>query len=105
MPTGAAPNPLTSLFPFLIIIVIFYVLIIRPQNKKLKEQKKMLAELKKGDEVVTSSGIHGAVANIRGNLVDVKVSEEVKITFSKEAISYVKKPQDLEQENKVEVIK
>lgn len=105
MPTGAASNPLTSLFPFLIIVVIFYVLVIRPQNKKLKEQKKMLAELKKGDAVVTTGGIHGTVVAIRGHLVDIKVSEEVKITFSKEVISYVKKPQDLEQENKVEVIK
>ncbi|MDD5132451.1 MAG: preprotein translocase subunit YajC [bacterium] len=105
MPPAATPNPLMNLLPIIFIVVIFYVVVWMPQRKQMKERKLMLAELKKGDAVVTSSGIHGIVSNIRGTLVDIKVNEETRITFSKDAITYVKKPQDIEQENKVEVVK
>lgn len=104
MPTATGGNPITSFLPFLIILAVFYLLVIRPQQKKMKEHQKMLAGLKKGDGVITSGGIHGIVANVRGNLVDVKIDQEVKITFSKDAITYIKKPQDLEQENKPEAV-
>ncbi|MBI5555783.1 MAG: preprotein translocase subunit YajC [Elusimicrobia bacterium] len=105
MPTGATPNPLMNLLPIIFIVVIFYVVVWLPQRKQLKERKKMLAEMKKGDAVITSGGMHGVISNVRGNLVDLKVNEETRITFSKEAISNIKKPQDIELENKVEVVK
>ncbi len=105
MPTAGATNPIMNLLPIIFIVVIFYVVVWMPQRKQMKERKKMLSELKKGDAVVTSGGMHGVVSNVRGTLVDLKVSEEIRITFSKDAITYVKKPQDLEQENKVEVVK
>ncbi|MDD5259179.1 MAG: preprotein translocase subunit YajC [bacterium] len=105
MPTAATPNPLMNLLPILFIVVIFYVVVWMPQRKQMKERKQMLSELKKGDAVVTSGGMHGIVSNVRGPLVDLKVNEETKITFSKDAITYIKKPQDIEQENKVEVVK
>ncbi len=105
MPTAGAPNPLMNLLPIIFIVVIFYVVVWMPQRKQMKERKQMLAEIKKGDAVVTNGGIHGVVSNVRGTLVDLKVNEETRITFSKDAITYVKKPQDIEQENKVEVVK
>lgn len=109
MPTGATPNPLMNLLPIIFIVVIFYVVVWMPQRKQLKERKKMLSELKKGDAVITSGGMHGVVSNVRGNLVDLKVNEETRITFSKDAITCIKKPQDIElenkPENKVEVVK
>ncbi|MDD5492406.1 MAG: preprotein translocase subunit YajC [bacterium] len=101
MPTAGFPN----MVMMIIIVLIFYVVVWMPQRKQMKERKQMLAELKKGDAVITSGGIHGVVSNVRGTLVDLKVNEEVRITFSKDAITYVKKPQDIEQENKVEVVK
>lgn len=102
MPTGATPNPLMNLLPIIFIVAIFYVVVWLPQRKQLKERKKMLAELKKGDAVITSGGMHGVISNVRGNLVDLKVNEETRITFSKDAITYIKKPQDIELENKPE---
>ncbi len=77
--------------PLIFIFVIFYFLLIRPQQKKAKEHQKMLNDLMKGDEVVTNGGIHGTVTNIRGNLVDIKIAQDVKVVFSKETISVVKK--------------
>ncbi len=98
MPTAGMPNILMML----VIVVIFYVIVWIPQRKQLKERKKMLSELKKGDAVITSGGMHGVISNVRGNLVDLKVNEETRITFSKDSISYIKKPQDIELENKPE---
>lgn len=93
-----AANPLVNMLPLLLIFVIFYFLLILPQQKKAKEHQKMLSKLKKGDAIITTGGIHGIVTNVRGSLIEVKVSEDVKITFSKEVISYVKTQQDLQQE-------
>ena len=66
-----------SLLPFLLIIVIFYLFLIRPQNKKQKETQKMLDALKKGDKVITIGGIHGTVSSVKENTVIVKVDDEV----------------------------
>ncbi|MDR2803246.1 MAG: preprotein translocase subunit YajC [Treponema sp.] len=94
-PQGAAGAPasgmeqLFSFAPFIIIIAIFYFLIIRPQNKKQKETQKMLSELKKGDKVVTIGGIHGTIATIKENSVLLKVDDNVKIEFSRSAVSSV----------------
>jgi len=88
----AATGPaafLTSIIPFAAIILIFYFLIIRPQNKKRKETEKMLSGLKKGDKVVTIGGIHGTVQNVKESTVIVKVDENVKLEFLRSAVSNV----------------
>jgi preprotein translocase subunit YajC len=69
--------------------VIFYFLIIRPQNKKQKDAKKMIEAVKKGDKVVTVGGVHGVVSSVKDGTVIVKVDENTKIEFSKSAISAV----------------
>jgi len=75
---------------FGLIFVIFYFLIIRPQNKKQKEMQKMLAAVKKGDKIVTIGGIHGVVNTVKeGGTVVVKVDENCKMEFSKSAIASV----------------
>jgi preprotein translocase subunit YajC len=89
---GQSGNPasfITSLIPFAAIIAIFYFLIIRPQSKKQKETQKMLAALKKGDKVVTIGGIRGTIQSIREGTVIVKVDDNVKVEFSRSAISSV----------------
>ncbi|MCF0241306.1 MAG: preprotein translocase subunit YajC [Treponema sp.] len=87
------PNLLVSLLPFLLIIVVMYFLMIRPQNKKQKETEKMLAALKKGDQVVTIGGIHGVVSSVKENTVIVKVDDDAKIEFNRSAISTVIDPE------------
>jgi preprotein translocase subunit YajC len=89
---------LVSLFPFVIIIAIFYFLIIRPQNKKQKETQKMLGSLKKGDKVVTIGGIHGTISSVDGTDVIVKVDENTKIKFLRSAVSNVTNAKDEKQE-------
>jgi preprotein translocase subunit YajC len=80
---------LMSVLPFGLIILIFYFFIIRPQNKKQKETEKMLNALKKGDKVVTVGGIHGVVSSTKEKTVIVKVDDNTKIEFSRNAIASV----------------
>jgi preprotein translocase subunit YajC len=85
-PTGLN---LMSLAPILIVFVIFYFFIIRPQNKRQKETEKMINALKKGDKVVTIGGIHGVVTSTKEKTVVVKVDSSTSIEFNRTAISTV----------------
>lgn len=93
-----ASNPLINLFPFIVIFVIFYFLLIRPQKEKEKQHQKMLANLNKNDEVVTSSGIHGTVVAVKDKTVILRIDDNVKIELEKNCIAYVKKQVNLARE-------
>ncbi len=86
--SGSA-SMMTSLVTFGLVILIFYFLIIRPQKKRDKEAKAMLAAMKKGDRVVTIGGIHGTIVTVKDNTVVIKVDDSARIEFSKNAISTV----------------
>jgi len=89
---GEGGNPIMSFLPFILIIVVMYFLMIRPQQKKQKEHKRMLEELKKGDNVITSGGIHGKVTGFtdENKTVIVKVDDNVKLNVDKSFITTVK---------------
>ena len=86
---GGVAGMLGMLIPFVLIFVIFWLLLIRPQMKKQKEHQKLLAALKKGDRVVTSSGMFGTIAsfNEEKNIVVLKVSEDIKLEFLRSSIA------------------
>ena len=86
---AAGGSMVTTLITFAVIILIFYFLIIRPQRKRDKEAKAMLAAIKKGDKIVTIGGIRGTVAVVKESTVIVKVDDNTRIEFSKNAISSV----------------
>lgn len=91
MPQGQqAVNPIINLFPLILIFVIFYFLLIRPQKTKEKEHQKMITNLNKNDEVVTSSGIHGTIVNVKDKTVILRIDENVKIEIEKNCITYKK---------------
>ena len=75
------------IFPILIIIVAYFF-ILRPDIKKRKKQSQFLDELKKGDKVVTAGGIHGKVVLIETNFITLDIDRGTKIKFDKESISY-----------------
>jgi preprotein translocase subunit YajC len=88
--TGAqAPSPITQFAPLIFIGVIFYFLLIRPQQKQRKEQKKLVEALKTGDKVVTSSGIYGLISNVKETTVLLKVADNVKIEIDKASVATV----------------
>jgi len=90
---GAAPQQdlFQVLLPFLFMGVIFYFLLIRPQQKRQKQHQQLLTGLKTGDRVVTSSGIHGLIANVKDTTFLLKVADNVKIEIDKSAIAGVEK--------------
>lgn len=78
---------LGQVFLFGSIILIMYFFMIRPQQKKQKETKKFIEEIKKGDDVVTIGGIHGKVASVEGDAVMLDIDRGVKVKIEKSAIS------------------
>jgi preprotein translocase subunit YajC len=87
----------TTLLPFAFMAVIFYFLLIRPQQKRQKEHQQLLSNLKTGDKVVTTSGIHGLIANVKDTTFVVKIADNVKIEVDKNAIASVSKSVDQPQ--------
>ena len=88
-PSPAGPNPLASFVPIILIFVIMYFLLFRPQMKRQKEHQKLVAALKTGDRVVTASGIHGLISNVKERTVILKIADNVKIEVEKSAIGSV----------------
>src|SRR5271170_3119197 len=89
------------LFMYVPIIAIFYFLIIRPQRQQQKKTKAMLDNLKKNDEVITTSGIHGTVAIVKEKTIVLRVDEGCRLEFDRESIASV-----INSESKpVEVVK
>ena len=86
-----AGSGLLSLLPFVFIFVIMYYVMLRPQMRKQKEQARLVASLKTGDRVVTTSGIHGLISNVKDTTVIVKVADNVKIEMEKTAVTNVVK--------------
>jgi preprotein translocase subunit YajC len=82
-----APSMFQSLFPLIIIFGIFYFLLIRPQQKKAKEHKAVLDNLKKGDSVITSGGIYGTIFSLTPTHVVLIISENVKIKVARSYIA------------------
>ncbi len=80
-----------QMLPALFIFLIFYMLVFKPQKDKQSEHKKLLADLKKNDQVVTSGGIHGTVVNVKDTTAIIRVDDNVKLEVDKEAITTVKK--------------
>jgi preprotein translocase subunit YajC len=80
-------SPLTQFVPLIAIFAIFYFLVLRPQSKKAKEHQAMLAELKKGDEVVTSGGLIGKISGITDNELTLQVQEGVRIRVTRASVT------------------
>jgi preprotein translocase subunit YajC len=89
-----AGGMLGSLIPLILIFVIFYFLLIRPQQKRAKEHKTMIENLKKGDKIITSGGVYGVIEAVGTNTVTVKISENVKVKFGKAYVAAVRASSD-----------
>ncbi len=79
--------------PMILIFVMMYFVMIRPQKKRQVEQQRLVNSLKTGDRVVTNAGIHGLISNVKDTTVIVKVADNVKIEMEKSAVTTVFKPE------------
>lgn len=83
---GSEANPFMSFLPLLLIIVVFYFFMIRPQMKRQKETRKFRESLKKGDQVVTTGGIYGKIAEVKETTVILEIAKDVLIKVDKNGI-------------------
>lgn len=83
---GPQPPTILSFVPILLLFVVFYLFLIRPQQKQRKEHQKMLSEIKTNDKVVTSGGIHGVVTNVKDKTLVVRIADGVKIEIDKSSV-------------------
>ena len=95
---GAAPEEtsagLLSLIPFLLIFVVFYFLLILPQQRRQKKQRELLGALKKGEKVITSSGIWGTVTNLDKETITLQIADNTKIRMQRDHIASIRTSND-----------
>lgn len=87
---GGGAGGLLSLAPFLLIFVLFYFLLIRPQQKKQKQQQALLDALKKGDKIITTSGIWGTITNMGKDTVTIQIADNTKVKMQRENVARVR---------------
>lgn len=93
-PAGqGSPSMLTGLLPLLLVFVVFYFFMIRPQMKKQKELTTYRNAITKGDKVITTGGIYGKVVDVNDNVTTIEIANDVKIRVDKNAI--LKDPSDV----------
>ncbi len=89
VPAAPAGNAFGGLMPLIIIFIFFYLFLIRPQQKQRKEHQKMLDALKKDDKIITAGGLYATVVSVKGDTVEAKISDNVRIQIVKQTITTV----------------
>ncbi len=86
---GGQGSALGAFVPLILMFAIFYFLLIRPQQKKSKQHREMIASLKKGDRVVSSGGLHGTITGISDDVVTMEIAPKVRVKVSRGSIAGV----------------
>ena len=94
-PEGSEANPLMSMLPLLLIVVVFYFFMIRPQMNRQKEVRKFRESLAKGDKVVTTGGIYGKIVEVKETVIILEIAKDINITVDKNGI--IKDMSDVQQ--------
>ncbi|HEX3034336.1 MAG TPA: preprotein translocase subunit YajC [Thermodesulfobacteriota bacterium] len=84
---GVAGSPFAAILPFVLIFVLFFFLILRPQQKQQRQRDEMLKNLKRGDTVITTGGIYGRILNIDGDVVTLEIAKGINVRASRSGIA------------------
>lgn len=87
MPTAGAGGSIASFVPLILIFVVFYFLLIRPQQKQAKQQQQFLSDLKTGNKVITKGGLHGTITGLTDTVVTLEIAQDVRVKVSRSAIA------------------
>lgn len=95
-PSGGTPGQstggFTALVPMILMFVIFYFLLIRPQQKKTKEHREMIEGLKKGDRIITAGGLHGRITGVTDGTLTVEIAEKVRVKINRASVAGLAQP-------------
>ena len=97
---GEGAGGFTGFIPLILMFVIFYFLLIRPQQKRTKEHRQMIANLKKGDRIVTSGGIHGRITGMDESTLTVEIADRVRVKVARGNVSNLAQPAAQSQPDK-----
>ncbi len=86
---GGQGSAFGAFIPLILMFVIFYFLLIRPQQKKAKQHREMLTALKKGDHVVSSGGLHGVITGLTDDVVTMEIAPKIRVKVSRGSVSAV----------------
>lgn len=95
-----APSPIVNLLPLLLIFVVFYFLLIRPQQTRAKEHSQMLGNLRRNDDVVTSGGLYGKVVALSESVVTLEIAPKVQVKVDRQQIATLVKTTQQEVKQK-----
>lgn len=82
-----------SFLPLILLFAVFYFLLIRPQQKRAKQQKTFIDNLKKGDKIITSSGLYGTITGITDDAITIEIAEKVRVKVAKNAVAALQQTQ------------
>ena len=97
---GQGAGGFTSLIPIVLMFVIFYFLLIRPQQKKAKEHREMISQVRKGDRIVTSGGLHGRITAVSDSTLTVEIADRVRVKIARGNVSQVGQSSSQSQDKK-----
>lgn len=83
------PSVLSGILPLVLMLVVFYFLLIRPQQKKLNDHKKMVEALRRGDKIITSGGLHGTIAKIDEEFIQLDIADDTRVKLDKNSVAVV----------------
>ena len=86
---AAGPSAALQLLPFVLVFLVFYMLVVRPEQKKRQEQQKMIADLKRNDAVVLTGGLHGRVMALADDVITVEIAPRVLVQFDRSAVQRI----------------
>jgi preprotein translocase subunit YajC len=98
-PAGQQADPLASLILPIGLVVLFYFFLIRPQSKRQKEQKQMIADLQKGEEVITSGGILGKIVKINDDFITLEIADNTTLRIQKNAVQTLMPKGTIKEQN------
>ncbi len=84
---GGGGGGFAALLPLILLFAIFYFILIRPQQKRAKEHRKLLENLKRGDKVLTAGGLYGTIVNIDGNVITLELADKVRVRVNRNYIA------------------
>jgi preprotein translocase subunit YajC len=96
--TAEQPSIISLALPFLLVFGIYYVIVILPTRRNQKKAQEMIENLKVGDKVITTGGIYGTIAALKGDRIQLRIAENVKVEMSRNAVTALQNP-DQEQTN------
>lgn len=96
--SGQGASGFSSLIPLILMFVIFYFLLIRPQQKKTKDHREMLSRLKKGDRIITSGGLHGRITAVSEATLTVEIADKVRVKIARGNVSQIYQSSSQSQE-------